>query len=262
LYISSLQVCKAVKHILLLFVETPRKFITAKLSIRKPGSSSVLIICDLFISHALLYTKVLWSVGSHHLKFIYLIRAQNTTQKSISIVFCVSTIHHDLSPSKYREQKQSPPWMCAILSISRGDCFRLWNLLSDEWWRIALTQKPMEMDFCIEFCDPGLRIESFAVINLRGVSTNNSIIWLVYNCVVFSGLWSTLGRKYVLFCVTTSEHDFFLWCIKCLKLHFNNCSIVSMKMSKYSHWCIKYNLYQNCCWNCHKTNFFRQTRKK
>jgi hypothetical protein len=26
-------------------VETPRKFITAKLSIRKPGSSSVLIIC-------------------------------------------------------------------------------------------------------------------------------------------------------------------------------------------------------------------------
>jgi hypothetical protein len=27
-----------------LFVETPRKFITAKLSIRKPGSSSVLII--------------------------------------------------------------------------------------------------------------------------------------------------------------------------------------------------------------------------
>jgi hypothetical protein len=27
-------------------VETPRKFITAKLSIRKPGSSSVLIICN------------------------------------------------------------------------------------------------------------------------------------------------------------------------------------------------------------------------
>jgi hypothetical protein len=29
------------KHIILLFVKTPRKFITAKLSIRKPGSSSV-----------------------------------------------------------------------------------------------------------------------------------------------------------------------------------------------------------------------------
>jgi hypothetical protein len=33
-------------------VKTPRKFITAKLSIRKPGSSPVLIICDLFNSHA------------------------------------------------------------------------------------------------------------------------------------------------------------------------------------------------------------------
>ena len=33
-----------IKHIILLFVETPRKFITAKLSIRMPGSSSVLII--------------------------------------------------------------------------------------------------------------------------------------------------------------------------------------------------------------------------
>jgi hypothetical protein len=43
--ISSLYVCMAIKYIIVLFVETPRKFITAKLSIRKPGSSSVLIIC-------------------------------------------------------------------------------------------------------------------------------------------------------------------------------------------------------------------------
>jgi hypothetical protein len=34
----------AIKYIIVLFVETPRKFITAKLSIRKPGSSSVLIL--------------------------------------------------------------------------------------------------------------------------------------------------------------------------------------------------------------------------
>ena len=34
----------AIKYIIVLFVETPRKFITAELSIRKPGSSSVLII--------------------------------------------------------------------------------------------------------------------------------------------------------------------------------------------------------------------------
>ena len=39
---SSLYVCMAIKYIIVLFVETPR--ITAKLSIRKPGSSSVLII--------------------------------------------------------------------------------------------------------------------------------------------------------------------------------------------------------------------------
>jgi hypothetical protein len=45
----------AIKYIIILFVETPRKFITAKLSIRKPGSSSVLIICDLFNSHALFF---------------------------------------------------------------------------------------------------------------------------------------------------------------------------------------------------------------
>ena len=35
--------------------------------------------------------------------------AQNTIQKSISIVFCVSGIRHDPSLSKYRKQKQSPP---------------------------------------------------------------------------------------------------------------------------------------------------------
>jgi hypothetical protein len=34
----------AIKYITVLFVETPRKFITAKLSIREPGTSSVLII--------------------------------------------------------------------------------------------------------------------------------------------------------------------------------------------------------------------------
>ena len=44
LFLSSLYVCMAIKYIIVLFVETPRKFITAKLSIRKPGSSSVLII--------------------------------------------------------------------------------------------------------------------------------------------------------------------------------------------------------------------------
>ena len=71
-------------------METPRKCITAKLSIRKPGSSSVLIICTYI--HMYIYTYL-----------------------------------HIIS--------------------------------TDE--------------------DPGLRIESFAVINLRGVSTNKTIICFI-----------------------------------------------------------------------------------
>ena len=76
----------AIKYIIVLFVETPRKFITAKLSIRKSGSSSVLIIC-----------------------------------------ICILLLAYYIS--------------------------------TDE--------------------DPGLRIESFAVINLRGVSTNKTFIYLL-----------------------------------------------------------------------------------
>jgi hypothetical protein len=60
-------------------------------------------------------------------------RAQNTTQKSISIAFCVSSIRHDSSLSKYRKQKQSPLWTCAIFSISRGGLF-LFTVLAE--WRI------------------------------------------------------------------------------------------------------------------------------
>jgi hypothetical protein len=78
-------------YIIVLFVETPRKFITAKLSIRKPGSSSVLIIILLALMK---------------------IRAYGSNITS-----------------------------------------------TDE--------------------DPGLRIESFAVINLRGVSTNKTIIYFI-----------------------------------------------------------------------------------
>jgi hypothetical protein len=36
--------------------------------------------------------------------------------------------------------------------VQGGDCFCLRSLLSDESWRIALTQKTMEMDFCVVFC--------------------------------------------------------------------------------------------------------------
>ena len=46
--------------------------------------------------------------------------AQNTTQKSISIVFSVSSIRHDSSLSKYRKQKQSPPGRAPFLVFSGG----------------------------------------------------------------------------------------------------------------------------------------------
>ena len=36
--------------------------------------------------------------------------------------------------------------------VQGGDCFCLRYLLSDESWRIELTQKAMEMDFCVVFC--------------------------------------------------------------------------------------------------------------
>jgi hypothetical protein len=47
----------AIKYIIVLFVKTPRKFITAKLSIRKPGSSSLLIICDLIFCYLIILVK-------------------------------------------------------------------------------------------------------------------------------------------------------------------------------------------------------------
>ena len=47
LILSFLYVCMVNTIYLLSFVETPRKFIIAELSIRKLGSSSVLIIPDL-----------------------------------------------------------------------------------------------------------------------------------------------------------------------------------------------------------------------
>ncbi len=42
-------------HVIYIFVDTPRIFIIAKLSIREPDSSSVLIIFDLLNSHSPFY---------------------------------------------------------------------------------------------------------------------------------------------------------------------------------------------------------------
>ena len=103
-------------HYLVLFVETPRKFITAKLSIRKPGSSLVPIICDLFNSHAL---------------FIYK-----------SVVIC---------------------WLASFKILIKR---HINHVISNKSHIISTDE------------DPGLWIESFAVINLRGVSTNKTIYFI------------------------------------------------------------------------------------
>jgi hypothetical protein len=56
--------------------------------------------------------------------------------------FCVSAIRHDSLLGKYRKQKQSPPLeIFKMAHVQGGDCFCLRYLLSDESWRIALTQK-------------------------------------------------------------------------------------------------------------------------
>ena len=81
-----------------LFVETPRKFITAKLSIRKPGSSSVLIICDLFCDlfclsgltdRKLCSNKFTWCF---HKQTIICFIAMQTYKELIRLIFIVYLI--------------------------------------------------------------------------------------------------------------------------------------------------------------------------
>jgi hypothetical protein len=83
---------------------------------------------------------------------------QNTTQKSISFVFCLSAIRHDSSLSKYRKHKQSPPWTCAILSISRGGLL-LFTVLAE--WRIMTNR---------------------AYAKNKGDGLLCSILWLYWKC--------------------------------------------------------------------------------
>jgi hypothetical protein len=49
--------------------------------------------------------------------------------------------------------------------VQEGDYFCLRYLLSDESWRIAITQKTMEMAFCIAFCATALRFRYSALTN-------------------------------------------------------------------------------------------------
>jgi hypothetical protein len=99
------------------------------------------------------YTYIIGSPKMH----VEIFTLAHGARKSISIVFSVSAIRHDSSLSKYRKQKQSPPLeILKMANVQGGDCFCLRYLLSDESWRITLTQKTMEMDFCVVFCGSGM----------------------------------------------------------------------------------------------------------
>jgi hypothetical protein len=80
-------------------VETPRKFITAKLSIRKPGSSSVLIICDLFNSHALFIYK------SVVIKSFAVINLRGVSTNKTIICFIAMQTYKELKDNKVLENK-------------------------------------------------------------------------------------------------------------------------------------------------------------
>jgi hypothetical protein len=67
--------------------------------------------------------------------------------------------------------------------VQGGDCFCLRYWLNDESWRITLTQKTMEMDFCVVFCaldfanaflSPGVNSRSELVLSPRANARNGA----------------------------------------------------------------------------------------
>jgi hypothetical protein len=88
---------------------------------------------------------------------------------------------HDSSLSKYRKQKQSPLEILKMAHVQGGDCFCLRYLLSDESWRIELTQKAMEMDFCVLFCDCSVKYD-IVMPNEYGVMPARNCI---YGCQMY-----------------------------------------------------------------------------
>jgi hypothetical protein len=81
-----------------------------------------------------------------------LLESQNVINKSISIAFCVSAIHHDSSLSKYRKQKQSLPWTCAILNIFRGGLLLFPVLAESIMTNSAYAKKQWRWTSVIVFC--------------------------------------------------------------------------------------------------------------
>jgi hypothetical protein len=86
--ISSLYVCMAIKHIIVLFVETPRKFITAVINLRGVFTNKTIIII-LNIN-----TSECWLIQSYSLLYFNRVENQSIFTRSGNIfVFTILTLN-------------------------------------------------------------------------------------------------------------------------------------------------------------------------
>jgi hypothetical protein len=76
------------------------------------------------------------------------------------------------------KRSSHPPERAPFLVFPGGDCFCLRHLLSDESWRIELTQKTMEMDFCVVFCDHELNVNIKTISQTLTISSPFTLVTL------------------------------------------------------------------------------------
>jgi hypothetical protein len=98
-----------------------------------------------------------------------------------------------------------PPGRAPFLVFPGEDCFCLRYLLSDESWRIELTLKTMEMDFCVVFCGSVIRYEPYSdckrrpwkalksFLSLKDIGTQN-LYYLYLLGILAEYLISYFGR--------------------------------------------------------------------
>jgi hypothetical protein len=120
-------------------------------------------------------------------------------------IFFGLMIRHSASTVK---RSSHPPGCVPFWIFPGGDCFCLRYLPSDESWRIALTQKTMEMDFCIVFCgsDEGTSVRHILkTCKCKAGYRRASFLWQVFMWqVLFARLYAQLWQ-------------FFLWQVHLFK---------------------------------------------
>jgi hypothetical protein len=140
-------------------VDTPRKFITAKLSIRKPGSSSVLIICDLFNSHAHKRVVICWLAS---FKIFLIKRHINHVISNVVKWFQLTRAHPRQEKLILHITTFEMTWlMCRLIKQFSNDA-------SQQITTLLYIKRACELNKSHIIStdeDPVLRIESFAVIN-------------------------------------------------------------------------------------------------